>query len=160
VPEHIGNAGNTAMALVERVMRSLGTRNEPDIEPGGFIEGLELPYHEATRGTNQTQSRGSVQRRSADRASNPAPAVVTRTNSGSGIILPAPAVTMPLASRPRKGSNEVGTSEPITAESVAGKRPESVPQINANEVADKVYHLMQRDLILERERPNWGNKLW
>jgi hypothetical protein len=160
VPEHIGNAGNTAMALVERIMLSLITRNKPDIEPDGFSEGLELKHHEQTHGIKQTQPRGTFQRQYADRDSEPVPAAVTKVHSDSDIVQPAPAVSMPLATRPRKGKNEASQSKPLSAEGLAEREPGSVPQINAQEVADRVYRLMQHDLILEKELPNRGDKLW
>ena len=160
MPEHIGNAGSTATALVERIMRSLVTRNEPDKEPGGYDGGTELPYHGATRGIHQIGSRESVQRRLSAGDSDPVPAIETRAHSESGIIMPAPAVTMPLAARQRRGRNEVRASETTTVESSAEERPESGPQIDTGEVADRVYRLMRHDLILEKEQSNWGNKLW
>jgi hypothetical protein len=160
MPEHIGNAGNTATALVERIMRSLVTPNEPDIEPGGYDGEPELSYLGATQGMNQIQSRESVQRRFASQYPKPVPAIETRTNSASDIILPAPAVTMPLAARPRRGRNEVRASETTTAESSAEERPGSGPQIDAGEIADRVYRLMRHDLILGKELPDWGNKPW
>jgi len=160
VPEHIGNAGNTAMALVERIMRSLTNRNKPDIEPEGYDEGLELQHHKLTHGLKRTQPRRLVQRRYADRYSKSVPVAVTRTHSDTSIVLPAPAVSMPLTTRPRKGKSEARGSEPLSAAGLAEKSPESVPQINTQEIADRVYCLMRHDLILGKEIPDWGDKLW
>ena len=95
-------------------------------------DGLGLPPHEITYVTEQTQLQRLPQRRLANRDSSPAPAALMRTRSAEETILPAPAENTP------PGSTE--------------KRPELPPRRNVGEVADRVYHLMQHDLILERER--------
>ena len=43
-------------------------------------------------------------------------------------------------------------NEQLIQSETSDNEPRSQPQVNLEEVADKVYRLMQHDLILERER--------
>ncbi len=68
------------------------------------------------------------------------------------MVLLAPAKSMPASTNQQLREVLVQASEKAVAEGSASKEAKSPSQINHKEVADKIYHLMQHDLILERER--------
>lgn len=115
-------------------------------------EGLGLLAHELTHVIQQTKPQRLPQYKLASRDPSPVPAALTRTHSCAGIVLPAPAENTPLTTNPEEREVKAQASEQLAAESLAEKRSESASRINVGGVADRVYRLMQHDLILERER--------
>lgn len=77
---------------------------------------------------------------------------LTRAHSHAGMVLPAPAKNKTLTKNQGGKEERAKASEQLAAKALAEKRPESIPRINAGEIADRVYRLMQHDLILERQR--------
>jgi hypothetical protein len=77
---------------------------------------------------------------------------LARPRSHAGTVLPAPAINRVLSKNQEGKEVSARVSEQLPAIALAGKSPESIPRINANEIADRVYRLMQRDLLIERDR--------
>jgi len=169
VPEHIGNAGTRAKAWAERTvlflspqaergkqLEKFAERRRPFFDRGQprdvntHTEGLGLLAHEPTHVIRQTQPQRLPQ--IANRDYSPAPAALTRTPSDAVMVLPAPAENTPLTTSPVRSQAQAGASESPGTEGPAEKRAETASRIDVGEVADRVYRLMQRDLILERER--------
>ena len=107
-------------------------------------EGMGLMAHELTHVVQQTQPQGPPPGQTVNRESELVP--VAPDYSSSNSVLQASARDGPNANARAAGGREVLT------ESSAGNRDQSSPEIDPAQVADRVYHLMQRDLILERER--------
>lgn len=166
MPEHIGNAGISAVAWVGRILRSLTVQAKRGEELGKFTErrhflsdprqnldaanteGQGLLAHELNHVIQQTQPR-----RLLNLDPSPAPVALTRTHPDAGMVLPAPAEnTHPTTRIQREVVQANAKVQRSAAEGLAEKSSESTPRGNVGEIADKVYRLMQHDLILERER--------
>jgi hypothetical protein len=79
-------------------------------------------------------------------------ASLARAHSQAGSVLPAPAKDKILTKKQEEKERRAEASGPRLAGASVEKSPESIPRINTREIADKVYQLMQRDLIVERDR--------
>ena len=77
---------------------------------------------------------------------------LARAHSRTGTVLPAPAKNKTLTKDKERKEERAKASEQLVQKASTEKGPESIPSINTGEIADRVYRLMQRDLILERER--------
>ena len=169
--EQIGNAGNIAMAWAERIMLSLPHKDERGAEMNNFTErrhslvgpgkpfdmsthteGLRLLAHRLNDIVPQTQPRRLSKHELLSQDSSPVPATISRTYSDVGMVLPAPAENISLASNVPRREIQTGDSVPLAAKDSGKEGAESSPRINLVKVADKVYRLMRSDLILERER--------
>ena len=88
----------------------------------------------------------------ANRGSRPASAVLTRTHSDAGMVLPAPAENTPLTVNTRRREGQDQPSVQVSAGGLTETGLESIPDIDVGEVANRVYRLMQHELTLDRER--------
>jgi hypothetical protein len=79
-------------------------------------------------------------------------ASLARAHSQAGLVLPAPAEDNTLAEKPKEKERRAENSGPWLAKASAEESPESIPRIDTREIADRVYRLMQHDLIVERDR--------
>ncbi len=114
-------------------------------------EGVGLLAHELTHAIQQTQPQRLPQSRAADQGAGAAPAAPAGGRAEVGMVLLAPA-SAPSANGPQLSEAQAQASERLAAEALADNRPESPPEISNEAVADRVYRLMQYDLVLERER--------
>ena len=169
--ELIGNASVRVMAWAERILslnhqaeivsRPIGIRDS--VFTGEFyghrqnpdtltVEGRGRLAHEPSHVIQQAHLQQLPQRRSANLYSSPTPARLIRSHLDAGAIMPAPdqkpALTTKSPSRVAKGQKGEKLATKISTE----KRPESTPHIDIGKVADRVYHLMRHNLVLERER--------
>ena len=170
--ESIGNAGTRAIAwaertvrflspLAEKASRRLGTRtfsfkyevssphqnlNTPTTEEPGQLA-HELPYF-----TRQTHIQQLPYRRSANRDPGSKSVAFTESHTINRTILPAPAQNTNLTTELQDIKSQNRTSKKVVTKVLPEKRSESTPCIDVGEVADRVYHLMRHDLVLERER--------
>lgn len=145
----------------EKISRRLGARaltfkgqfsgNRLNLD-SATTKGLGLLDNQPVRAVQQAQSQKLPQRQLANRDFNLAPAALTRTHSDVGMVLPAPAENTPLIPDLQRRETQHRASEQPGVEGPAEKRTESTPRIDAGEVADRVYRLMQHDLRLEKER--------
>ena len=111
-------------------------------------EGQGLLAHELNHIIQQTQPR-----RLPDLYHSPAPVALTRTHPDAGRILPAPAENIRPTTHAQGGVVQAKAEAQRSAdEGLAEKGSKSPPRRNVVEIADRVYRLMQHDLILERER--------
>jgi len=166
VPEHIGNAGIRAVAWAGRIMRSLTLRPKQGEELGKFTERQHflsdprqnldatnteeqgLLTHELNHVIQQTQPR-----RLPNLNLRPAPVASTGTHPDAGMILPAPAENVHPIDHAREGIVQTKAEEQRSAAEVPAEKGSTSPtRENVREIADRVYRLMQHDLILERER--------
>jgi hypothetical protein len=171
VPEHIGNTGISAVAWAGRIMRSLNVQTKRGEELGKFTErrhflsdtrqnldaanteGQELLAHELNHIIQQTQPRWLPQRRLPNLDLSPAPVALTGIHPGAGMILPAPAENTHPIDHARGGVVQAKAEvQRSAAEGSTEKGSKSPTRRNVGEIADRVYRLMQHDLILERER--------
>jgi len=114
-------------------------------------EGLALLAHELTHVIQQTQPHQLPQGRAANREDGPLSATLGG-HSDVEMVLLAPPKSPPLTSNPQQGEAQAQASEKLMEEALTDNKTKSPPQINPEEVADKVYRFMQYDLVLERER--------
>ncbi len=114
-------------------------------------EGLGLLAHELTHAIQQTQPHQLPQGETASQDAGQMPIAPSRSHSDIGMVLLAPAKSSPLTVNPQQREAQAQANEQLVAEGL-GNKTESTPQINHKEVANKVYRLMQYDLVLERER--------
>lgn len=107
-------------------------------------EGMGLMAHELTHVVQQTQPQG------------PPPGQMVHQESGPGTDTPDylnnnMVLQTSTGERPSASTQAAAGGEVIT-ESSGSNRHQSSREIDRDKVADKVYRLMRRDLILERER--------
>ncbi len=115
-------------------------------------EGLGLLAHELTHAIQQTRPHRLPQIQMATEDTISAPAAPPGSHPGPEMVLLAPARGAPLTANAQLREAQAQANEQIVAEGLADKKTSSPPQINPEEVANKVYRLMQYDLVLERER--------
>ena len=150
--QHIGNAGTGAMAWVRYIMPSLIPRIKQSEEPEKFTERARLLSHGLTYVNQQDQSQRPPQQKLATQDSSQSPAALTRSHTDVEMVLTAPAQKTIMTSQIERKEAQAHASEQLAAKGLAEKRFESAHHIDTGEVADRVYRLMQYDLILERER--------
>ena len=146
---------------VEEVSRRQGARafsfksrvfgNHQNLD-SATTKGPGLPDHELNRIIQQAQSQKLPQRHLANRDSNSVPARLARAHSDAGMVLPAPAENTTPIVNTRMRVTQAQASVQLAAGGPTEKRTEPTHRIDAKEVADRVYRLMQRDLIIEGER--------
>jgi hypothetical protein len=74
--------------------------------------------------------------------------VSARAHSRTDLVLLSPA-----NSKKRKEKETLARAgEPLSTNALIEKYPEPIPQINAAEIADRIYRLMQHDLRVEKDR--------
>ncbi len=115
-------------------------------------EGLGLLAHELTHAVQQTQPHRLPQGQWANQDTRSAPAARPGSHPGTEMVLLAPAKGAPLTANVQLREAQAQANEQLVAEGLADRKAKAPPQINPEEVANKVYRLMQYDLILERER--------
>jgi len=169
VPEQIGNAGNIAMAWAERIMFALPAQNERGKELNEFVErrsslvypgksfdlstnteGLGLLAHKPNHVVRQTQPPRLAQRRFVNRNSGSVQPTIQGTHSDAGMVPPAPAENISLPNNVPRREIQTRDSVQLATEEPAKKGAEPSPRMDLAKIADKVYRLMQSDLILER----------
>ena len=126
-----------------------GSRQNLD---GSTREGLGLLAHELTHAIQQIHSYRLPQGETANQDTNLALASPPGSNYGAGMVLLAPAKGAALTTNSQQREAQAQANEQLVTEGLADNKPKSTPQINPEEVASKVYRLMQYDLVLERER--------
>ncbi|MBA7468480.1 hypothetical protein ES707_03731 [subsurface metagenome] len=123
-------------------------------------EGQGLLAHELTHAIQQTQPHRLPQGRlETDEdftppTANQATSSVTTppgSHSGTEMVLLSPSKSSAPTTSPQQGEAQAQANERLVADSWDNKT-EASPQINLEEVANKVYCLIQHDLVLERER--------
>jgi hypothetical protein len=122
-------------------------------------EGRGLLAHELTHAIQQTRPRQLEPVRSdsagklyAETISHETkPELVAPSAVYPEMVLSAPAQSSASATSPPEREAQAQANERLAAEGLTNEA-ESPPRINAEEVADRVYQLMQSDLVLERER--------
>jgi hypothetical protein len=80
------------------------------------------------------------------------PSALTTTFSDGGTTMPTTDKITALSINIQRSKEPAKVSESALTQVSTQKSPESRPLKNVEAIADKVYRLMQRDLILERER--------
>ena len=113
-------------------------------------EGLGLLAHELTHTIQQTQPHRRPQRQAANREEGTVSAT-PEVHADVGMVLSASRQGPPTNASPQQEEAQAQASEQQVVEGLRNET-ESPPQVNPREVADKVYRLMQYDLVLERER--------
>ena len=123
-------------------------------------EGQGLLAHELTHAIQQTRPRqlepirsesvgklhtGTVGRQAQSRQGAPSEGYPAE------MVLLAPAQSSASATSPTEREAQARANERLAAEALMSEA-ESPPRISAEEIADRVYQLMQSDLVLERER--------
>lgn len=141
VLKHIGNAGIEAMAWAKRIVVSLNLQTERD----------KLPKTQEHRPLFASGAHLAVNIQRQVQASQ-ASVLLSSIHSRSGTVMSAPARNRTPIKRKEREDERARDSEPPPSKGSKVKGPESIPQIDSEEIADKVYRLMQRDLILERDR--------
>jgi hypothetical protein len=113
-------------------------------------QGLGLLAHELTHVVQQTRPQKLPQDGAANHKYSSEPSAQSNIGPNARMAFLAP--TGPATSSPHLGEAQAQTSEQLMTKALADTKPQSPPEINHLEIADKVYHLMQNDLVLERER--------
>jgi len=113
--------------------------------------GLGLLAHELTHVIQQTRPHQMPQSEVANHETGPAPIVPPGGHSNIQAALLASFPSSP-APNLQRSETQAQANEQLVAAGTAGSEARTPPEINREEVANKVYHLMQRDLALERER--------
>jgi hypothetical protein len=116
------------------------------LEPA-ITERLGPLAHRLTCNIQQNQPERLLQRWGSSRDSSLVSTILTK-------IPPAPVTTTFSSTKLQRRDESVESGQAISTEVTTKKRSESRPLANAKEVAERVYRLMQRELILERERAN------
>jgi len=114
-------------------------------------EGLGLLAHELIHVIQQTQPHQLPRGQMTDRNTSSAPAALPRSHSNTEMVLLAPARSTPVTTNLQLREAQAQASEQLMAKGL-GSKTKSPPQINHEEVTNKVYCLMQNDVRLERER--------
>jgi len=124
-------------------------------------EGQGLLAHELTHVIQQTQphhlpqgkleAEGGFTPLTASQEASSVKAAPPENHSDTEMVLLAPLKSSPSTTNSQQREAQARTSEQLVAEGLANKT-ESPSQINLEEVANKVYRLIQYDLVLERER--------
>jgi len=133
-----------------------GSHDDLDVSTS---EGRGLLAHELTHAIQQTRPRqlepvrsdsaGKLHPETVSHKTKPGP--VAPSEGYPEMVLLAPAQGSASATSPPEREAQAQASERLAAEALTNEA-ESPPRINAEEIADRVYQLMQSDLVLERER--------
>lgn len=116
-------------------------------------DGLGLLAHELTHVIQQTQPHQLPQGQAANQEDSPVPAAAPPGgHPDTEMVLLAPAKASPLTASQQQSEAQAQANEQLVAEALADNQDKLPPQINPEEVANKVYRLMQYDLVLEGER--------
>ena len=124
-------------------------------------EGQGLLAHELTHVIQQTQPHRLPQGRletdeaftlpTANHATSSVKAAPPGSHTDTEMVLLAPQKSPAPTTSPQQREAQAQANEQLVANSLNNKTKSS-PQINLEEVANKVYRLIQHDLVLERER--------
>jgi len=121
-------------------------------------EGQGLLAHELTHVIQQTQPHRLPQSRletdedfTLPTTNQAVKAASPGSHPGAEMVLLAPSKSSAPTTSPQQREAQAQANEQLVADSLDNKT-ESSPQINLEEVANKVYRLIQHDLVLERER--------
>jgi hypothetical protein len=166
VPEYIGNAGISSVAWAGRIMRSLTVQAMRGEELGKFTERRHFfsdPRQNPDAANNERQGtlahelnhiiQQTQPRRLLNLDPGLAPVALTGTHPGAGMVLPAPTENTHPTTQTLGGVVQAKAEvQRSAAEGLAEKGSKSPHRGNVGEIADRVYRLMQHDLILERER--------
>ena len=170
--ESIGNAGTRAIAWAERTVRFISPLAEKaSRRPGtqtftikdevsGPNQNLNAPTteesgqlaHESPDFTRQTHIQQLPYRQLANQDPDSKSVAITENHTVNRTILPAPAQNTNLTTELQDIKSQDKKSNKVAAKATPEKRSESTPCTDIGEVADRVYHLMRHDLVLERER--------
>ena len=135
--ERIGNAGLEASTWAERTINSF----RPQATPGKSLEEF-----------TQMHPQQLPHSRLVNRDSGGATASLKSAHSYAGTVLPAPAQNGTLNKNQEGRKERAKANVPLIEKEFALKKTESISRINTREIADRVYRLMQHDLILEKDR--------
>ena len=111
------------------------------------VEGLGLLAHELTHVIQQTKPR-----RLHPAAEISLVSAAPGGHSDVEMVLLAPSQGLPLTTDPQFREAQARASEQLVTEGLTDNQGKPPPEIDLEAVADKVYRLMQSDLVLERER--------
>jgi hypothetical protein len=115
-------------------------------------EGLGLLAHELTHVIQRVQPHRLPQRQVTNREDSPMSATLPGGHSDVEMVLLASPKSSPLTTNPQLREAQAQANEQLVVEGLADNTVKSPPQINPEEVANKVYRLLQYELVLERER--------
>jgi hypothetical protein len=113
-------------------------------------EGWGLLAHELTHVVQQTRPQELSQDGLINNIPNPGRGTKPDTNSKSQMAFLAP--TAQKTTNPSLGEEQAQANEQLATQVYFGNGSRSPPEISYVTVADKVYRMMQHDLLLERER--------
>ena len=116
------------------------------------IEGLGLLAHELTHAIQQIKPHELPQGETLNQDNSPVRVASAASHYNAEMLLLAPAKRSPLTANPQLREVQPQNSERLVVQALSDNEPQSPPEINPKEVANKVYHLMRNDLVLERER--------
>ncbi len=114
-------------------------------------EGQGLLAHELTHVIQQTQPHQLPQGRLETKVDFTPKAASPGNHPDTEMVLLAPLKSSPSATSLQLREAQAQAHEQLVADGL-GNKTKSPPQINPEEVANKVYRLIQYDLVLERER--------
>jgi len=126
-----------------------GSRQNLDTEKR---EGLGLLAHELTHVIQQTRPHQQPQDQAANLEDRPVSARSLEGDSDAKTAFCAPPQSPPTSVTQQQREAQAQVNEQVVQRAFSDNEPRSPSQVNLGEVADKVYRLMQSDLILERER--------
>ena len=81
-----------------------------------------------------------------------APEALLKSRPGTEMVLLASADNVPLTTSQQSREAQAKTNKQLATEALTGNAPKSPAKLDPEVIADRVYRLMQHDLILERER--------
>jgi len=151
VPEYIGKAGNRAKAWTEKLKLPLAPRQERVKDAG--IDRVLRRIADGQYGDMPLVKAGKLpQRQPADEKVSPAAAGPAGIQTDAGLMIqPRIGQLTAAGDRPRVEERaDTGERQPVR--SAGDSESGQPPQIEIGKIADRVYKLMQRDLMLERER--------
>ena len=129
--------------------KAFGSRPKLDTKAG---EGLGMLAHELTHVIQQNRPHHLTQRQVAHQEDGAVSAKLLSDASDAKMALLASVQRSPLPAGQRLGEFRAQANGQPEQMVFSDDEPGSQPQVNIGQVADMVYRLMQRDLILERER--------
>ena len=162
--QYIGSTG--VMAWVKRItspghniqkareLKSYTDKESVSGSPENMVrsEGPGLPAHELTHVRRQTRPQNTSQVQIVNRKDEPESA--RSVSPGYGAVNPSTVAvqSLPVPASGRENRIQASSDEQVTERPSSDSEAEEQPQVDVRKVADKVYRLMQRDLVLENER--------
>ena len=125
--------------------------SRPGINTGGS-EGPGLPAHEISHVNEQTRPPQVSQVQMVNRKVEPESARSVPSDTDADRSLITSVHSLPVPEGRQESKIQTSSNEQVTGRASPDSRADTQPEVDLKEVADKVYRLMQHDLIVERER--------